>query len=123
MSSSPQTQEWLARGRKVLIANYARSPVVMDRGEGAIVFDTDGNRYIDLFAGFGGAILGHAHPDLVRAASEQARELWHVGNTFYNEPQIEFAEKLNLHAFPGQAFFCHSGAEANEAAVKLARLR
>ena len=118
-----QTQEWLERGRKALIGNYARSPVVMERGEGALVFDTDGKRYIDLFAGFGGAILGHAHPELVRAAAEQAGRLWHVGNTFYSEPQVELAERLHRYAFPGQAFFCHSGVEANEAAVKLARLR
>jgi acetylornithine aminotransferase len=116
-------QEWLERGRRALIGNYARAPVVMARGEGPHVYDVDGKRYIDLFAGFGGAILGHVHPDLVRAATDQAQRLWHVGNTFYSEPQIELAERLNRHAFPGQAFFCHSGAEANEAAVKLARLR
>lgn len=118
-----RTQEWLERGRKALVQNYARSPIVMERGEGSLVYDTDGKRYIDLFAGFGGAILGHAHPELAKAVAEQAQRLWHVGNTFYNEPQIEFAERLGRHAFPGQAFFCHSGAEANEAAVKLARLR
>ncbi len=118
-----QTQEWLERGRKVLIGNYARMPVVMTRGEGSLVYDSDGRRYIDLFAGFGGAVLGHSHPELARAASEQAGKLWHVGNTFYSEPQIELAERLNRHAFPGQAFFCHSGLESNEAAVKLARLR
>jgi acetylornithine/N-succinyldiaminopimelate aminotransferase len=117
------TQEWLDRGRKALIQNYARSPIVMERGEGSLVYDTSGKRYIDLFAGFGGAILGHAHPELAKAVSEQAQRLWHVGNTFYSEPQVEFAERLSRHAFPGQAFFCHSGAEANEAAVKLARLR
>ena len=60
---------------------------------------------------------------MIAAANEQAQKLWHVGNTFYTEPQIEFAERLNRHAFAGQAFFCHSGAEANEAACKLARLR
>lgn len=118
-----QTQAWLERGRKTLVGNYARSPLVMERGEGALVYDTDGKRYIDLFAGFGGAILGHAHPELVKAATEQAGKLWHVGNTFYSEPQIELAERIGRHAFAGQAFFCHSGAEANEAAVKLARLR
>lgn len=118
-----RTQAWLERGRKALVQNYARSPIVMERGEGSLVYDTDGKRYIDLFAGFGGAVLGHAHPELAKAVAEQAQRLWHVGNTFYNEPQIEFAERLGRHAFPGQAFFCHSGAEANEAAVKLARLR
>jgi predicted acetylornithine/succinylornithine family transaminase len=118
-----QTLEWLERGKRVLIGNYARMPVVMERGEGSLVYDADGKRYIDLFAGFGGGILGHCHPELVRAAADQAEKLWHVGNTFYSEPQIELAERLNKHAFPGQAFFCHSGAESNEAAVKLARLR
>jgi acetylornithine/N-succinyldiaminopimelate aminotransferase len=117
------TQQILERGKRVLIGNYARLPFVMVRGEGCWVWDSDGKRYLDLFAGFGGGILGHAHPALVAAATAQAQKLWHVGNTFYTEPQIELAERLNRHAFTGQAFFCHSGAEANEAAVKLARLR
>jgi acetylornithine aminotransferase len=118
-----QTQEILDRAGKVLIANYARQPMVFARGEGAYLWDTDGKRYLDLFAGFGGAILGHAHPELVRAATEQAKVLWHVGNTFHTEPQVQFAERLNRTSFAGQAFFCHSGAEANEAACKLARLK
>src|SRR6185437_15002279 len=102
-----QTQQWLERSRAALISNYARPPIVMERGQGAVVFDADGKRYVDLFAGFGGAILGHCHPELTRAASDQAQKLWHVGNTFYNEPQIELAERLIKHAFNGQAFFCH----------------
>src|SRR6476620_4861923 len=118
-----RTQPILERGKQVLIGNYARLPVVMDRGEGCWLWDTDGHKYLDLFAGFGAAILGHCHPALIEAATRQAHQLWHVGNTFYSEPQIELAERLNKHAFPGQAFFCHSGAESNEAAVKLARLR
>lgn len=118
-----QMQAILERGKRVLMQNYARLPVVMERGEGAHLWDADGKRYLDLFAGFGGCILGHCHPALVAAATEQARKLWHVGNTFYSEPQIELAERLNRFAFAGQAFFCHSGAEANEAACKLARLR
>lgn len=118
-----QTQQIVERGMKVLIGNYARLPVVMVRGEGSYLWDADGKRYIDLFAGFGGSILGHCNPALVDAVNQQARKLWHVGNTFYTEPQIEFAERLNRAAFPGQAFFCHSGLESNEAACKLARLR
>jgi len=118
-----QTQEIIERGRRVLIGNYARLPVVMVRGQGPYVWDAEGKRYLDLFAGFGGCILGHCHPALVAALGEQANKLWHVGNTFYTEPQIELAERLNRLAFVGQAFFCHSGMEANEAAVKLARLR
>ena len=119
----PDTQQILDRGKKVLIGNYARVPIDMVRGEGTSLWDSHGRQYLDLFAGFGGSILGHCHPALVTAAAEQAQKLWHVGNTFYTEPQIEFAEALNRHAFQGQAFFCHSGAEANEAACKLARLR
>ena len=118
-----QTQQILARGNEVLIGNYARLPVVMARGEGSYLWDSDGRRYIDLFAGFGGSILGHCHPALVEAATKQAHTLWHVGNTFWTERQIEVAERLNKHAFRGKAFFCHSGLEANEAACKLARLR
>src|SRR4051794_18736510 len=114
----PATQSLLDRANKVLTGNYARLPIVMERGEGSYLWDSDGKRYLDLFAGFGGAILGHCHPALVAAATEQAQKLWHVGNTFYNEPQIELAERLNRTAYPGQAFFCHSGAEADEAACK-----
>ncbi|HZL35419.1 MAG TPA: acetylornithine/succinylornithine family transaminase [Tepidisphaeraceae bacterium] len=117
------TRDWLERGKRTMVQNYARQPIVMVRGEGAHVWDADGNKYLDLFAGFGGGILGHCHPELVAAATGQAKTLWHVGNTFYTPPQIELAERLNRHAFAGQAFFCHSGAEANEAACKLARLR
>ncbi len=118
-----EMQQIVERGKRVLIQNYARLPISMARGEGSILWDADGKRYIDLFAGFGGGILGHCHPDLVAAATGQAEKLWHVGNVFYTEPQIELAERFNRHAFAGQAFFCHSGAEANEAACKLARLR
>ena len=118
-----KTPEILERGKRVLIGNYARAPICMARGEGCFVWDTDNKKYLDLFAGFGGAILGHCHRALIAAAAEQAGKLWHVGNTFYTEPQIELAERLNRFAFGGQAFFCHSGAEANEAACKLARLR
>jgi acetylornithine/N-succinyldiaminopimelate aminotransferase len=119
----PKTQEIVERGKRVLIGNYARQPIVMERGQGSYLWDADGKKYLDLFAGFGGCVLGHCHPELIAAANEQAQRLWHVGNTFYTVPQIELAERLNRFAFPGKAFFCHSGAEANEAACKLARLR
>jgi acetylornithine/N-succinyldiaminopimelate aminotransferase len=110
-------------GKSVLIGNYARLPVMMVRGQGSHLWDSAGRKYLDLFAGFGAGVLGHSHPELVAAVTEQAGRLWHVGNTFYTTPQIEFARHLNETAFPGKAFFCHSGLEANEAAVKLARLR
>ncbi len=118
-----ETKQLLDRAETVLIKNYGRSPVVMQRGEGCHVWDTDGKQYLDLFAGFGGCVLGHCHPALVEAATKQAQKLWHVGNALHTEPQIEFAERLKKTAFEGRAFFCHSGLEANEAAVKLARLK
>jgi acetylornithine/N-succinyldiaminopimelate aminotransferase len=117
------SKEILDRASKVLIGNYARQPIVMDRGIGSELWDADGKKYIDLFAGFGGAILGHCHPALCQAAGTQMQHLWHVGNTWHTESQVRFAERLNETAFAGQAFFCHSGLEANEAACKLARLR
>ena len=117
------SQQVLDRASKVLIGNYARQPVVMARGRGSDLWDADGKQYLDLFAGFGGAILGHCHPALIEATATQMGKLWHVGNTYHTEPQVEFAERLNRFAFSGQAFFCHSGLEANEAACKLARLR
>lgn len=116
-------EQLVERGKQVLMSNYTRLPVVMTRGEGSALWDASGKRYLDLFAGFGGAILGHCHPELIAAATEQAQKLWHVGNQYYTEPQMEFAQRLNRTAFEGQAFFCHGGADANEAAVKLARLR
>ena len=108
---------------QLLIGNYARRDLTMDRGEGVYLWDTDGKRYLDLFAGFGGGVLGHCHPDLVRAATEQAGKLWHVGNTFHTEPQNKVAAHLKEKAFDGRAFYCHGGMDANEAAVKLARRR
>lgn len=116
-------QQYLDRASAALMQNYGRSPVVMVRGAGSHVWDSDGRQYLDLFAGFGGCVLGHAHPALVEAATKQAQQLWHVGNALHTVPQIEFAERLQKHAFDGRAFFCHSGLEANEAAIKLARLR
>lgn len=119
----PTTVSSIDHAKQLLIGNYSRLPVMMVRGEGSRIWDDQGNEYLDLFAGFGACILGHCHPDLVTAATEQAKQLWHVGNVFYTQPQVEFAERLNKTAFEGKAFFCHSGLEANEAAVKLARLR
>lgn len=117
------TPAFLEQAKKVLIGNYGRSDVVMVRGDGAQLWDSTGKRYVDFFAGFGGAVLGHSNPDLIKAVAEQVAELWHVGNTFHSIPQVKLATWLNKAAFTGQAFFCHSGLEANEAAVKLARLR
>jgi acetylornithine/N-succinyldiaminopimelate aminotransferase len=117
-----ETAKILERANGVLIGNYARLPIVMVRGQGSTLWDSENKTYLDLFAGFGAGVLGHCHPALIAAATEQAGQLWHVGNTFHTLPQIALGEHLNRTAFPGRAFFCHSGLEANEAAVKLARL-
>lgn len=101
--------------------NYGRYPVAMVRGEGVYCYDAQGNRYLDLFAGFGGPILGHCHPAQIEAIEQQAKLLWHVGNLFHTAPQVQLAEHLHRHGF-GKSFFCHSGADANEAAIKLARV-
>ncbi|MGC1274233.1 MAG: aspartate aminotransferase family protein [Planctomycetaceae bacterium] len=106
---------------KYVIPNYTRQPVSLVRGEGSFVWDAEGNQYLDLFPGWGCDILGYSPPRLVKAIQEQVAKLIHVPNTWYIEPQGEFAEFLCTRSF-GKAFFCNSGAEANEAAFKLARL-
>lgn len=109
--------------KRYLIPNYGRLPVAMVRGAGARIWDAEGKEYIDFFAGFGaGGVTGHCHPAVVAAIKAQADKLLACGNLFTNAPQVALAEAVVQHAFGGKVFFCHSGAEANEAALKLARL-
>jgi predicted acetylornithine/succinylornithine family transaminase len=100
---------------------YARQPVALVSGSGARVTDSDGREYVDLVAGIAVNVLGHAHPALQRAVTEQAGQLLHASNLYYTEPQIELAELLVGSAFESRVFFCNSGAEAVEGAIKLAR--
>ncbi len=116
------TQNIVNRHDEFMSANYPRYPVVLVSGEGCRLKDAEENVYLDLFAGFGAPVLGHCHPDLVAAVTEQAQRLWHVGNLFHTEPQTLAAEAIARQGFGGRSFFCHSGADANEAAIKLARL-
>jgi len=116
------TQETLGIFDRCVIPNYGRSPVVFVRGEGSRLYDADGKAYLDLFPGWGVNILGHCHPKVVAAIREQAGKLLHVANNFYTEPQGELAELISDRSFGGQSFFCNSGAEAVEAAIKLARI-
>jgi acetylornithine/N-succinyldiaminopimelate aminotransferase len=109
------------RGESVLVGNYRPQPITLVRGQGCRVEDADGNRYLDLMAGIATTVLGHCHPALVRALEEQAGRLWHVSNLYTTQPQIDLAERLVRHSFADRVFFCNSGAEANEAALKLAR--
>lgn len=100
---------------------YARYPLALVKGQGSTLWDDQGNAYVDFIAGIAVCNLGHAHPDLVSVLDEQARTLWHVSNLFYTVPQTELAAWLTAHSFADRVFFANSGAEANEAAIKLAR--
>ena len=104
-----------------LVAAYARQPVEFVRGEGARLWDSEGNEYLDFLAGISVVQIGHCHPDLVEAVTAQARQLMHVGNLFYTEPMERLASRLSSASLGGGVFFTNSGAEAVEAALKLAR--
>ncbi|MCX7428343.1 MAG: aspartate aminotransferase family protein [Planctomycetia bacterium] len=105
-----------------VIPNYRRFPVSLARGEGAYVWDAEGNRYLDFFPGWGCNLLGHCPGPVVEAVRDQLGKLIHVPNTWYTELQGQWAKALSERSFGGQAFFCNSGTEANEAAIKLVRL-
>jgi acetylornithine/N-succinyldiaminopimelate aminotransferase len=98
-----------------------RLPVTFVRGEGCLVYDEDGREYLDLVAGIAVNLLGHAHPDVARSVAGQARTLIHTSNLYFTRPQVELARRLVELSFPSRVFLCNSGAEANEAAIKLAR--
>ena len=122
MSTATQTsQETIEVFKKHVIPNYGRYPICLVRGEGSNVWDAEGNRYLDLFPGWGCNILGYCPPRVVEAIQRQAAELIHVPNTWYTEQQGRFAELITTRGF-GQAFFCNSGAESIEGAIKLARM-
>ncbi|OPX99736.1 MAG: Acetylornithine aminotransferase [Syntrophorhabdus sp. PtaB.Bin047] len=115
-------QEELIKKAAQYIANtYTRFPIVVTKGEGCWLWDVNGRRYLDFLAGIAVCNLGHAHQNVVEALTAQARKLFHVSNLFYMEPQIKAAQMLVEHSFADKVFFCNSGAEANEAAIKLAR--
>jgi predicted acetylornithine/succinylornithine family transaminase len=108
---------------RFVIGNYTRYPVCLARGEGSYVWDAEGNKYLDFFPGWGCSLLGHCPPRIVKAVQEQVASLIHVPNTWYMESQGMLAKELSERTdFAGKCFFCNSGAEANEAAIKLARL-
>lgn len=116
---SPDTQ---ALFQQYVVPNYIRFPVTLVRGEGSRVWDDQGKRYLDFFPGWGCNLLGHCPTRVVEAIRQQAGQLIHVPNTWHIEAQGRWAKMLSERSFGGQAFFCNSGAEANEAAIKLARL-
>jgi predicted acetylornithine/succinylornithine family transaminase len=113
--------DWIAEERTYLFQNYGRQPVVLVRGEGTRAWDDQGKEYLDLVGGIAVNVLGHASPVVVEAITEQARTLIHTSNLFYTTPMIQLAKLLVEHSCLDRVFFCNSGTEAVEAAVKLAR--
>jgi acetylornithine aminotransferase len=112
-----------ARWQSSLMDNYGTPKLTLVRGEGAYVWDADGNRYLDLVSGIAVNVLGHAHPAVVSAVTEQIQTLGHTSNLYINQVTVELAERLlDIAGVSGKVLFCNSGAEAVEAALKLSRL-
>jgi acetylornithine aminotransferase/acetylornithine/N-succinyldiaminopimelate aminotransferase len=114
--------EWATRGNGVFIGTYSRFPAAMVKGRGCRLWDADGKEYLDFLAGIAVCSLGHCHPQVTEAICRQAGALVHVSNLFHTPPQIELAELLVAHSFADRVFMANSGAEVNEAAIKLARI-
>ena len=115
MPTTPELAE------QYLMQTGKRLPVTFVRGEGCLLYDEQGNEYLDMVAGIAVNVLGHAHPDIARALTGQARTLIHTSNLYFTRPQVELARRLVELSFPSRVFICNSGAEANEAAIKIAR--
>ncbi len=115
------TGDILADSQKYIMSTYGRQPLVLVKGRGTKVYDSDGKEYLDFVAGVAVNNLGHCHPRVVVALQKQAQRLMHVSNHYHNEPQINLAKALVENSFADKAFFCNSGTEAVEAAIKLAR--
>ncbi len=109
------------KGQQYVMNTYGRFPIAPIRGKGCYLWDADGKQYLDFVGGIAVCILGHCNDELIKALEEQSRQLWHVSNLYWIKPQVEAAEKLVRETGLDKAFFCNSGAEANEAAIKLAR--
>ncbi len=116
-----KSSAWIERAEQSVMKTYGRYPVVMQRGAGCKLWDVDGREYLDFVAGVAVNNLGHCHPKVVRALQDQAATLLHCSNFYHIPQQIELAEWLCARSFAERVFFCNSGAEANEAAIKLAR--
>ncbi len=115
------SQTLMMLSEQYIAHTYNRYPLLLVRGKGTRVWDLDGKEYLDFFAGLAVCNLGHCHPKVVKAIQAQAEKLIHVSNLYYIEPQIQLASLLCKNSFAGKVFFCNSGAEANEGALKLAR--
>ncbi len=119
MTSQVETTPELAE--RYLMQTGRRLPLTLVRGQGCLVYDEAGREYLDLVAGIAVNLLGHAHPEVAAAVSRQAATLIHTSNIYFTQPQVELARRLVELSFPSRAFFCNSGAEANETAIKIAR--
>lgn len=117
-----QAELYIELTHRFIAPTYARYPVCFTKGRGALLFDTKGNSYIDFASGIATVNLGHCHPRITEALIEAANSLWHTSNLYYIPWQAELAELLVKNSYNGKVFFCNSGAEANEAAIKFARL-
>ena len=115
------TKSIISGTSKYLMNTYGRYPIAMERGKGSWVRDADGKRYLDFVTGIAVNNLGHNHPSVLSAMREQSKELTHVCNLFHIDKQVEFAKMLVENSFADKVFFCNSGTEANEGAIKLAR--
>ena len=114
-------QNSIEKGKKYLMNNYSRLPIQLVEGKGSRVYDSEGRAYLDFLSGIAVNALGHCPPELNQALCKQAEKLWHCSNIYWIEPQIELAEMIAENTCADKLFFCNSGAEANEAAIKLAR--
>jgi acetylornithine/N-succinyldiaminopimelate aminotransferase len=115
------TEDIIELGKNVVMNTYGRLPMTVVKGDGVWVWDTEGKRYLDFVTGLAVNSLGHNHPAVVSAIQEQAKELIHISNLYWIPNQVALAERLVKHSFADKVFFCNSGAEANEGAIKLAR--
>lgn len=117
-----KTQEVIDLYKQYIMPVYTQSPVALVKGKGARVWDIEGREYLDFFPGWGVSGLGHCHPRVVNAIKNQCKKIIHVSNNYYNNLQVKLAKTISERSFGGKVFFCNSGAEANEAAIKFARM-
>jgi len=113
--------EIAGKGQEYVLNNYGRFPIAPVKGKGSYLWDASGKQYLDFVGGIAVCILGHCHDELIQVLQEQSKQLWHVSNLYWIKSQVDLAEKLVNNSGLGKVFFCNSGAEANEAAIKLAR--
>lgn len=111
--------DWQSLDERYIVSTYKRLPIAIAKGEGNYLYDTNGNKYLDLFTGLAVNVLGHSHPRIVEALVEQGKKFLHISNVFLNQPAIRLAQRLVEATIPGKVFFSNSGAEATEAAIKL----